>query len=354
MLLKRIISSILALAGFLSISAPNADAGYDLNMRQLWPIIPASEAEVLILEYHSIAKAPEGAIYPDLYVSQEAFDRQLQVLNDAGLTGISFIDAVNQMKAGNFNMGNVVFTFDDGYSDNLWAAQKMALMDYTATYFIPTFFPGKSEKDKSIYYMTWDEIKTIFSMGNEIGSHTVNHSDLALCHDSKIKYEIEQSKRDIEKQLENLDDPRPKTPMTFSIPMGSYTLAILDEIVNYGFEGCVTSNPGLMTFETLQKAPRMKILEDTDMSNILSYYMRRNLKKEGDIKKGAKSQRVKSFRTMLTRLGHPLSDSDYFDLKMEKAVMDFQKQFNLKVCGILNTTTIDRIVSDFVDLVVNK
>jgi peptidoglycan/xylan/chitin deacetylase (PgdA/CDA1 family) len=354
MRLGRFISIILVLAGFFSFSVPCIDAGYDLNMRQLWPIVPASEAEVLILEYHSISKVPEGALYPDLYVSQETFNRQLQILSDAGLIGISLIDAISQMKAGNFNMGNIVFTFDDGHSDNLWAAQKMALMDYSATYFIPTFFPGKSDKTKSIYYMTWDEIRTIFSMGNEIGSHTVNHSDLAMCHESKVKFEIEQSKRDIELQLQSVDDPRPKTPMTFSIPMGSYTSAILDEIAGYGFDGCVTSNPGLMTYETLQKAPRMKILEDTDMSNILSYYIRRNLKKDGDIKKGAKGQRVKSFRTMLTRLGHPLTDSDYFDMKMEKAVMDFQKQFNLKTSGILNTTTIDRIVSDFIDLVVDK
>ena len=354
---KRIIkvsSILLAFICFTMLFQTLVKAGYDLDSRQLWPLLPSSEAEVLVLEYHSITDIPEGAKYPDLYVPKDAFNKQLQALYDAGLVGISFIDAVSQMKAGNYNMGNVVITFDDGYSDNYWASQKLNFMKFGGTFYIPTEFPNKSFKEKNIFYLTWDEIRNIFGMGFEIGSHTVNHVDLALCNESKVKYEIEQSKRDIQVQLEKVEDSRPKIPLTFSIPMGSYTSAIIEEIEKYGFEGCVTSNPGLMTIETIQKAPRIKMLKDSNMSNILSYYLRRNLKKEGEIKKGSKSQRIKCFRTMLTRLGYPLTDSDYFDEKMEKSVSEYQKQFSLKECGILNTSTIDRIVSDFIDLVLEK
>lgn len=352
--MKRALAFLLMIVLPLFWHQPTATASFDLSARQLWPILPASEAEVMILEYHSITKVPEGALYPDLYVSPETFGKQLQVLYDAGLVGVSFIDAIGQMKAGNFNMSNVVFSFDDGYSDNVWAAKRLDIINYGATFFIPTLYPGKSDKEKSIYYMTWDEIRELFSMGFEIGSHTVTHADLALCHESKIKYEIEQSKKDIETQLESVDDPRTKTPLTFSIPMGSYTSAILDQIKEYGFEGCVTSNPGFMTYDTMQKAQRVKIQENTDMSSVLSHYLRRNLKKEGNLKRGMKGERIKSFRTILTRLGYPLAQDDYFDQKMELAIKEFQRDFNLKDNGILNGTTVDRMVSDFVELVVGK
>ncbi len=338
-----------------ALAAPQGSfAGSDLAGRKLWPTLPSSEVKILILEYHAISPPPDGAEWPDLYVTKEVFVSHLKIISDLGLQGISFIDCIDMLKAGNYDTTKIVFTFDDGYSDNYQVAQILKGYGYGATFFIPTFFPGRKYPKRSITYMPWNNIREIFRMGFEIGSHTVDHIPLGLASSDRVIYEIEQSKKDIEQQLSSVDDPRPKIPLTFSIPMGSYNTDVIKDIEKFGFEGCVTSNRGLLNVMHLQKAPRMKIEQNTDISLVLAHYLRTNLKSMGELKRGDKGSRIRSFRTILTRLGHPLSDSDTFDEKMEKAVMDFQKQFRLHPSGVLNLTTIDRIVSDFVDMAVTR
>ncbi|HPV86253.1 MAG TPA: polysaccharide deacetylase family protein [Caldisericia bacterium] len=337
-----------------AIPIPTSIATFDLNGRPLWPIVPTSEANILVLEYHSISRAPQNAPFPDLYVSMDSFKKQMDILMELGMTGTSFIDCIYQMKAGHVNLANVVLTFDDGYADNYWVGQYLSSLKFSATFFIPTAYPGKKFPDRSIFYMTWDEIRDLFKMGFEIGAHTVDHVPLALASESRADYEIKQSRKDIEQQLKEIQDQRPKTPLTFSIPLGSYNTSVIQDIEKYGFDGCVTSNHGLLTEMNIQKSPRIKVFDDTRMEDVVAKYLRTNLKQGGELKKGDKGYKIRSLRTILTRLGHPLEDSDFFDEKMELEVKKYQKYFRLEESGKLNKTTMDRIISDFIDLVVSK
>jgi murein L,D-transpeptidase YcbB/YkuD len=93
-------------------------------------------------------------------------------------------------------------------------------------------------------------------------------------------------------------------------------------------------------------------MEQTGMKSVIELYLSRNLKFGGEITPGSKGPRIRSFRSMLTRLGHPLAENDVYDEDMVKAVKDFQKIFDLDESGVLNTTTMDKIVRDFMTLVV--
>ena len=341
----KLIGFFILYAIFFAPNLVHAEGG--LLDRPVWPTIPSIQAKVLILEYHSIGPIPNNAKWPDLYVKQATFDKQIKILQDLGLKSISFIDAIDNLKAGNFDCTNVVLTFDDGYLDNFTVGEKLNRINFGATFYIPTAFPGKKFDDKGITYMSWNDIKKLDSIGFEIGSHTVNHIDLALASDTSIQFEVSQSKVDLNKQLS-------KIPKTFSIPLGAYTTGVIGEIEKYKFEGCVTSNRGLMDIEHIQKAPRIKIMENTDLINVITSYIRGNLKYKEEYKYGDNDSRIRSFRTILTRLGYPLQDSEKFDEPMMQAVIAFQKQFNLYPNGHLNHTTIDRMISDFVDLVASN
>lgn len=320
-------------------------AGFELDSRKLWPILPSGQVQGLILEYHLIETPPPDAKYPDLYVTPETFSKHMAVLREIGLKCISFDDALTQLEAGNFDTSNIILTYDDGYRDNFNVAKNLSALGYGATFYIPTFYPGRSYPATHLFYMTWDDIRQVSNLGFEIGSHSVHHINLQNCKPDRAEYEISESINQIYNQIG-------KKPTTFSIPMGKYTNQVIVEIEKYGLRGCVTSNYGYLTNYNTNNAPRIKIVENTSMRSVVLLYLLRNLKLEGDIRPNTKSPRVRTFRTMLARLGYPLTDSDVYDAEMTKAVKAFQKYFQLQESGELNSVTMDRIVSDFIALAV--
>jgi peptidoglycan/xylan/chitin deacetylase (PgdA/CDA1 family) len=336
---------IIVLAVMLTIAPLGTNAGYELNTRQLWPILPSEQIQALVLEYHLIENKPEDAKYPDLYVKPETFDKHLQMLREMGIKCISFENAINQLQAGNFDSSNVILTFDDGYLDNYGVACKLSALGQGGSFYIPTFYPGRSFPKLHLIHMSWDDIKKISDMGFEIGSHTVHHQNLQTCKPEAVNYEISESIKDIYDKIG-------KKPVTFSVPMGKYTSQVLVEVEKYGLIGCVTSNYGYLNKFNINNSPRIKIVEDTSMRSVIMLYLSRNLKSTGELRRSMKGSRIRSFRTMLTRVGHPLTDGEIFDADMEKAVKEFQKNFQLEETGELNTTTMDRIISDFISLVV--
>lgn len=339
---KLVLLSVLVL--MTAIPVPT-NAGFELDKRQIWPVLASNEVKALILEYHLIETPPANARYPDLYVKEETFKKHLAMLRETGLKCISFDDAISQLEAGNFDTSNVIITFDDGYLDNFSVAQKLANLGHGGTFYIPTAFPGRSQPEINITYMSWDDIKKISEMGFEIGTHTVQHVNLRNCKPDRVEFEISKSIADIYDKIG-------KKPTTFSIPMGMYTNQVIIEIEKYGLKGCVTSNYGYLTKFNINNAPRIKIKEETGMRSVIELYLSRNLKYFGEINPETKGPRIRSFRSMLTRLGHPLVDSDIYDEDMIKAIKEFQKIFELEENGKLNTTTMDKIVRDFITLTV--
>ncbi|MEZ4812670.1 MAG: polysaccharide deacetylase family protein [Caldisericia bacterium] len=324
------------------------DALYDLDTRALWPKIPTSDAGVLILEYHCVSNAPEGSKHPGMYIKPETFDKQMMILKNMGMKGISFVESIDELGTGNFDMSHVVLTFDDGHDDNLQVSYDLKSIDFNATFFVITGKVGKHYPNQSLFYLGWEDLRKISDLGFEIGSHTVNHIDLSAASPSRADYEISQSIKDVEDNIG-------KEVRTFSIPKGAYTTDVIIEISRYGLDGCVTSDRGYMNGQIVHRAPRILVEEDTDLGKILTVYLKTNLK--FGIEKfvvGDSGEKIRSFRTILTRLGYPLLDSDVFDEQMELAVSTYQEALAIEPSGELNHTTIDIMVNDFMELVTSE
>jgi len=129
----------------------------------------------------------------------------------------------------------VVVHFDDCYRDVFTAAfPLMQQAGLPATVFVSTGFVGTSrtfEHDRTICPLPLDnftagDLCALRKDGWELGSHTVNHANLGTAMEEEARYEIRQSKTDLETIL--------KEPITlFSYPFGGrhHTQPVVRELV---------------------------------------------------------------------------------------------------------------------------
>ena len=139
---------------------------------------------VPILNYHSV-----GADSDEFTVSESEFARQLDWLAANGVRTIGLHELGKPARA-------AVLTFDDGKADALTAVlpalQKRGMK---GAFFVVTGLVGKPG------YLTWDGVRALDRAGMEVGSHTVSHARLADLPDGKVREELVESKRELEKQL---------------------------------------------------------------------------------------------------------------------------------------------------------
>lgn len=113
-----------------------------------------------------------------------------------------------------FNQGLVSVTFDDG-----WANQYTNAFPVIKQYSIPsTFYLISGEVNDAPDYMSATQIKNLFAAGNEIGSHSVTHSDMTTLSQAQITNEFSQSQT----TLQNLIGVPVKN---FAYPYGAYNAA---------------------------------------------------------------------------------------------------------------------------------
>lgn len=79
----------------------------------------------------------------------------------------------------------VSLTFDDGQSSQYSTLPMLQSRGMRGTYYINSALVGSSS-----YYMTWAQIHDIGAAGNEIGGHTLNHTDLTKVSLSTAQHEV--------------------------------------------------------------------------------------------------------------------------------------------------------------------
>jgi peptidoglycan/xylan/chitin deacetylase (PgdA/CDA1 family) len=87
--------------------------------------------------------------------------------------------------------------------------------------------------------LSWDEVKEMNDWGIDFGAHTISHPILTKIPLEQAKFEILQSKKDIEKRLE-------QSVYTFAYPNGTYEdfdTKIIDLVKESGFTCAVTTIP---------------------------------------------------------------------------------------------------------------
>jgi peptidoglycan/xylan/chitin deacetylase (PgdA/CDA1 family) len=142
---------------------------------------------------------------------------------------ISFRELCERLEAGKpLRRRSAVITFDDGYRDNFTEAVP-ALKDagLTATFFVATGFIDKEREFPhdlralergdiealNFPKLTWEDLRSMEAQNFEIGSHTVNHTNMGSADKMTIESELEDSLSALNRELG-------EKPRAFSFPWG--------------------------------------------------------------------------------------------------------------------------------------
>ncbi|MCB0209836.1 MAG: polysaccharide deacetylase family protein [Anaerolineae bacterium] len=246
--------------------------------------------KVFVLEYHRIA-------YPE-----ERYQRtpdnlryDLQRLYERGYYPVNFIDVINGLANVPPGKKPVVLTFDDSdisqfrmLPDNTIDADSAVgiIMNFHYQYgddWPPraTFFVlGNDVQDNIAIFgqPEWSKAKLQFlaDVGMEIGSHTVNHTDLSVATAERIEWELAVSKHVIEELVPGY------TVQSLSVPYGGfpYTFDFLKAGswggYNYNYAGNVAAwgGPSVSPFDPAFERYKVSRLEinTTWMDHWLTYF----------------------------------------------------------------------------------
>jgi peptidoglycan/xylan/chitin deacetylase (PgdA/CDA1 family) len=126
----------------------------------------------------------------------------------------------------------VILTFDDGYADFYTQALPVLLShDFRAVIYIVSGFIGRPG------YMTASQILMADSADIEVGSHTVEHADLAAAAPARVRYQLAESKQALERLLGH-------PVLSFCYPSGKFNPAVASAVESAGYRDATTTRLG--------------------------------------------------------------------------------------------------------------
>lgn len=191
---------------------------------------------VPILMYHHIDYVEDDKIN---WVSPDSFEVQMKYLKNNGFTVLKLdelVEAIQQNQK--LPKKSVVITFDDGYSDNYkYAYPILKENQFPATIFVVSDLVGQDD------FLTWDQIKEMFSYGIDIGAHSRQHAYLPELAAGQLEDEIKGSKRILEENSGSKVN-------YMAYPAGGFDTKVKEMVKEAGYKGACTTNRG---FDRLNK-----------------------------------------------------------------------------------------------------
>lgn len=198
-----------------------------------------NELTPLVLGLHRIGYPPKSASIRGLFTSLKLLRFEISFLRSIGYRFTTLTDAFVFPQP-----RTAVLTFDDGYRDNLLAADSVLNeLEVPATVFVITSDIGKTgvtwdeagEKLPSDM-LSWDDLRSLKARGWEIGSH----SHLHVHHDRRTYFE---QKALIAASLNAIEANIGIRPVTFAYPYGVYNSDTLRALRHLGIRYAVTTRP---------------------------------------------------------------------------------------------------------------
>ena len=231
-----------------------------------WVSQGPGHVQVPIFMYHHIADSPFGS---DFYVSPDNFASEMKLLHDWGYTTITtsmLVQAITQGSA--LPPHPIIITFDDSWGSQYTNAfPVMKQYGFTGVlYTVVAYMNQPSGVDTDPSYLTTDQIKEMAANGWEVGSHTETHQVLIFATDDQIRYEVLQSRKDLEQEL--------GLPiLTFAYPIGAANSAVTDYVHFAGYIAAMgatgyTADQGKSNLFELQ---RCEIKGSDDAKSILRF-----------------------------------------------------------------------------------
>jgi len=236
----------------------------------------AAAYRVPILTYHQIDHIPpkrDGAgvrtPYRSLIVSPSSFARQMWLLKTLGYRGVNMSEVMQYLRGEKTvaTHGKVVgITFDDGYHNNLVHAQPvLAGHGFSSTCYIVSDMSGGSntwDAEKGIgakRLMTAPELHAWIAGGQEIGSHTQHHVNLAASDAVTSQAEIADSKTQLEAITGVLCQH-------FCYPYGYFNASHAKMVSEAGYDSATTVEAGCASSkDSAFELPRLGVLKNTTL-----------------------------------------------------------------------------------------
>jgi peptidoglycan/xylan/chitin deacetylase (PgdA/CDA1 family) len=176
-----------------------------------------------VLLYHKIDKPAPDARVRGGYTPLRRFEKQMAYLKRQGFVFYTASELIEHFREnGSFPPNSVALTFDDGWQDNYTNAfPVMRRLGIKATIFlVPTCIGEVSAKvqaegESGRAHLTREEILEMSAHGIEFGSHSMNHRLLHELAPPDVRFEVEESKRQIEGMLQ-------KPCKVFAYPAGYF------------------------------------------------------------------------------------------------------------------------------------
>ena len=220
---KLVLAALVLLLPFLLASPKSLTASRGIDR--------VNGTKILVLNYHKVDNMDIS-----LSVLPKDFDRQMKYLKDNNFHTITPQEMYAALTEGAELPENpVVITFDDGYYDNYkYAYPILKKYGFKGTIFVVTSFLDRGQQG----YITWGQAQEMESSGViNIESHTVTHSSMTEQTDEQLRYEMAESKRDIEQRLG-------KTVDFIAYPTGPFNLHIASLVKEAGYKGAFTIKYG--------------------------------------------------------------------------------------------------------------
>ncbi|MGI8787540.1 MAG: polysaccharide deacetylase family protein [Pyrinomonadaceae bacterium] len=189
-----------------------------------------------VLAYHKIDQPTADIKLRGAFTSPKNFARQMLYLkrrNFVFYTASELIDFYRERGA--FPAKTITITLDDGWKDNYrFAFPVLRELQIKATIFLVPSCIGQTTKkvvadgEAEREHLSREEILEMSEFGIEFGSHTLNHKLLHQIAPEEIKFEVEESKREIENLLQ-------KSCRTFAYPAGFFTDAAQKIVRDAGY-----------------------------------------------------------------------------------------------------------------------
>lgn len=187
---------------------------------------------VPILEYHAIQPPVAGAQFPQLFVPQADFQRQMQWLKDNGFEAVT----LDQVEAAWYRHGElppkpIVISFDDGYLSQYVAAfPELEHLGWSGV--LNLIAQGSDLPDA--------DVKKMIDAGWELASHTITHADLTTLDAAQLEREVAGSRQILQQRF--------GVPVkNFCYPAGRYDDTVIAAVHKAGYVGAESEVPGLAT-----------------------------------------------------------------------------------------------------------
>jgi peptidoglycan/xylan/chitin deacetylase (PgdA/CDA1 family) len=213
---------------------------------------------IRILYYHRVSPEPD-----ELGVTPQKFAAQMRELARAGFSVLDIPGVVRALDQGDPPGHTIGLSFDDGYQDIAdHALPVLRELGFAATVFIST---GVTDGRASFTWyehqpplLDWETIRELDREGvMRFEPHTVTHPNLLQLSAADARFEIVESKAELERRLD-----RPTT--TFCYPAGLFGEREQGFVREAGFEAAVSCEPGVNTPGTDRSALRRRQIDRRD------------------------------------------------------------------------------------------